>query len=188
MKKILLVIFLTPFYAAFSFAAAAGDASQNPGLIPLGMLASFGVHEAGHHLVGTVSGKIRWREGLWVYYGNENELKLVAISGFRFQSVGSELLLETMPTDNLFLVGYIGFNIINNILYVAKMESTKYQKEGGNDFLVFKNKNHRRIVEIAVLARAISLAYRLFNANAFRGWIDVDLDEGVPTLKLLFSF
>lgn len=168
---------------------------KDAGEILLGVGASIGVHELGHQIVGSATGKIewydiRWNGPKWKYHGKHNEA--VGIAGFVSQGIGSEVFMETTKRDNRFLVGYIGYNIVNSIAYIATTElevgTKKIDGFYKNDFSNFENKTQRRLAETVVFAHAAWLTYRLFTDHDFKTLLGIKVKDGAPLMTLSRKF
>jgi len=190
MKKIIFIICIFCYVLSYNHTFAEEVSLKNAGKIILGAATSYGVHELGHQIVGEATGDVNWVGGKWRYKGKN--VKAVAMSGFVFQGAGSEILMAATRRDDEFLIGYVGFNIINNLSYVVKTElgigTGRVDGYVANDLMNFENKSQRRIVEAIVVAHAGWLTYRLLTDKDFRTWIGIDVVSGTPVVKLNFNF
>jgi hypothetical protein len=190
MKRIIFIVCIFCYVLSYSYAFAEEFSLKDAGKIILGATASYGVHELGHQIVGEATGDVNWVGGKWRYEGKN--VKTTAMSGFVFQGAGSEILMAATNRDNKFLVGYVGFNIINNLSYVVKTElgigTGRVDGYVANDLMNFENKSQRRIVEAIVVAHAGWLTYRLLTDKDFRTWIGIGVVSGTPVVKLSLNF
>lgn len=190
MKRIIIGSFLLAYLLLADNAFTNNLTAKDVGGMLLGAGASLGVHELGHYAVGNATGKAELYDTRWKYYGKHNEA--VGMAGFAFQGIGSEVLMATVKRDNRFLIGYVGFNILNNISYVAITEHKggvgRKNEIHTNDFMNFENKTQKRVAEAAVLAHSAWLAYRLLTDRDFKTWIGIEVQDKTPLITLSCRF
>lgn len=140
-----------------------------------GMVAGLANHEAGHLLVGEYYNEhLKWnileREWSIKTSSTGTSLRNIALGGFAAQIVSSETLLYSKaPKDNSFVIGWLFWNIVEPLVYVARHELGG----GYGDLKLIDNYDQDRSlkvehVEIAISAQALWTAYRLWKNEDFQ--------------------
>jgi hypothetical protein len=190
MKKILVILMTLVVVVFWSPYCRAGDATdaavasarteivKKTGGLLAGVATGFLFHEAGHQIVAKLENVDMGWSGLlnprWMAYTDDREkFRRITFGGFGAQVLSTEVILgvDAIPKDNAFILGWLGFNILNTMLYVG----------GGNgDFKMLReNGVDTTYLGIGLAAYALLSAYRLYKNPAFVPYVQVAKDEFV---------
>jgi len=135
-----------------------------------GWVSGFLFHEAGHEVVARVEGVgMSWQgaDNRWLANTyDQGKLRNIALGGFGAQIISTEIILgiEKIPKDNAFVFGWLGFNIINSLLYVLDNEL----RDGIGDLETLRATGvNTGFVEIGLVAHSILTAYRIYKNPKF---------------------
>jgi hypothetical protein len=164
---VVLVFLLIPNLASaeLSQSAARWNLVQKAGGFTAGVMSGLAFHELGHHAVAKAEGiDIDWADdSWWVDSASDSQYRNISIAGFGAQILSTEVILrsESIPKGNSYVLGWLTFNILNQIAYPLRNELSSdgfgdlgtYEKYGGNV----------EVLEAGLIAHAIWSWYRLKN-------------------------
>jgi len=135
-----------------------------------GFLSGFAFHELGHEVVARVEGVgMSWQgaDNRWLADTHDKgKLRNITLGGFGAQIISTEIILgvDKIPKDSAFVLGWLGFNILNSLLYVADNEL----RDGVGDLETLRATGvDTGFVEIGLVAHSILTAYRIYKNPKF---------------------
>lgn len=140
-----------------------------------GWASAFVVHELGHQAMASLNGThITWSAGggypqniKWTAYNySESSLRQITLAGFGAQIISAEALLffDEVPKDNAFVLGWLGYHVINTLAYVLV---DRLSQDGIGDFKTLRaqagmSRGEVNLLELGLVAHAALTTYRVF--------------------------
>jgi len=170
MKNLYLVMLFLIFVptivlAELSPAEARWGLTKTAGGFTAGFISGLVSHELGHEVVARQEGvDIEWSGTNW-YADNASasEHRNISIAGFGMQVLSTEIILrsKSIPKDSSYVLGWLTYNIANQILYPLQNELSS---SGYKDLANYENYGGNvKVLEVGLIAHAIWSFYRLKN-------------------------
>jgi len=161
-----------------------------------GLLAGFASHELGHQVVAYAEDvEFTWRKkGLGYVWRvdadkeDKRELKNVALGGFLTEIISSEIILsyDKIPKDNLFILGYLCWGIINPILYTISHEAGWRDSQDNDLRMINSNGLKDEYIEAVIVSHALLTTWRLLSKKKIP--FSVQVNKGEIVMFLEFNF
>ena len=143
-----------------------------------GFLAGLAFHELGHEVVGRLEGaEMHWSGTEWNTNASPSDMRRIAIAGFGAQILSTEIILgvEDIPKDNAFVLGWLGYNILNGIYYVVQ---DQIHSDGYDDIKTLRNNGFdTTYLKIGLVLYSLVSAYRLYKNPKFAPYVGVTKNE-----------
>ncbi len=164
---VILFLFFTPTIVSAELAPseAQWNLAVKTGSFTAGIVSGLIFHELGHEIVAHQEGvDIEWSGTEW-YTDNASasQHRNISIAGFGMQILSTEVILrsKSIPKDSSFVLGWLTYNIVNQITYPLQNELSS---NGYDDLANYKkNGGNVKVLEVGLIAHAIWSFYRLKN-------------------------
>jgi len=126
-------------------------------------------HEFGHEFMAELEGvDLDWdlKRGRWTAQTSGNKLRNIAFGGFGAQIISTEILLgnDKIPKKNSYVLGWLAFNVINEIIYPLRDE---LQDGGYGDLKTLRKTGvNTNFVNFGLIAHGLWTAYRVYNLKS----------------------
>jgi len=184
MKKYIFVILVSVLFSSLASAElspseARWNIAKKTGGFTAGVASGFVFHELGHYAMAQAEGvDIHWLgDSWWVPEASASEHRNISAAGFGAQVLSTEVILRTdrIPKDNSYVLGWLAYNIANQILYPLRNE---FSPNGHGDLATYeKYGGNVEVLEIGLVAHAIWSFYRLKNNPDTPFYIRTTRDE-----------
>jgi len=165
--------------AELSSSEARWSLVKKTGGFTAGFVSGLAFHELGHQAIASAEGvNVDWADSnWWVDNTSDSQYRNISVAGFGAQILSTEVILRSgsIPKDNSYVLGWLAFNIINQVAYPIRNELSNngfgdlktYEKYGGNV----------EVLEVGLVAHAIWSLYRLKNNPDTPFFIQTTRDE-----------